>query len=348
MADLYKILQVDPKADPEVIDAAYRRLARKLHPDVNPAHNATERMTEINAAYYVLRDGRRRIEYDRKRTTSRTVHATAPTARAHRPASTAADEGVAPTEARRPVRSRAERQLIIAGLLAAALMVFSIVAALRSWPEVVTGSGGSASGLSSAPPTQTAISTPTAIATPTPVTLIDAPASKLVLQPSDAPRGFDVVENHQWGDNDPKSWITVFHLPVVGARDGMYITSYVQILSSIDGAKEQFRFLTSESTKQGYQSYDVAADVGAARYGAGQVALHDLLRLGDESASLIWHDSPSVHRQLLWRDRNVLAMIIVDAAMGSYAGGPTSVAPNESAWWRVGTLARKQQTYVSA
>ena len=34
--DLYKVLQVDPHAEPEVVDAAFRRMARKYHPDVNP------------------------------------------------------------------------------------------------------------------------------------------------------------------------------------------------------------------------------------------------------------------------------------------------------------------------
>jgi len=34
-ADLYRVLQVDPSADPEVIEAAYKRLALKYHPDHN-------------------------------------------------------------------------------------------------------------------------------------------------------------------------------------------------------------------------------------------------------------------------------------------------------------------------
>lgn len=65
--DLYKILQVDTEAEPEVIEAAYRRLARKYHPDVSAAAGAVERMQELNAAYQVLRDPARRAAYDAAR-----------------------------------------------------------------------------------------------------------------------------------------------------------------------------------------------------------------------------------------------------------------------------------------
>ena len=66
-ADLYEILQVHPSAYPEVIEAAYRRLAQIYHPDRNPAPDAEERMTEINRAYEVLRDPQKRAAYDRQR-----------------------------------------------------------------------------------------------------------------------------------------------------------------------------------------------------------------------------------------------------------------------------------------
>ena len=54
--DLYKILQVDPSADPEVIEAAYQRLARKWHPDVNKSPDAAEKIRQLNAAYEVLQN----------------------------------------------------------------------------------------------------------------------------------------------------------------------------------------------------------------------------------------------------------------------------------------------------
>ncbi len=60
----YQLLQVDPSAEPEVIKAAYRRLADKYHPDKNKAPEAEERMAEINHAYTVLGDPARRAAYD--------------------------------------------------------------------------------------------------------------------------------------------------------------------------------------------------------------------------------------------------------------------------------------------
>lgn len=65
--DHYSVLQVSEHADPEVIDAAYRALARKWHPDVNADPGAADHMRAINAAYHVLRDPDRRARYDRER-----------------------------------------------------------------------------------------------------------------------------------------------------------------------------------------------------------------------------------------------------------------------------------------
>lgn len=65
--DLYKILQVDPEAEDEIIAVAYKRLAAKYHPDVNPSPDAGHRMRDLNAAYEVLSDRQRREEYDSKR-----------------------------------------------------------------------------------------------------------------------------------------------------------------------------------------------------------------------------------------------------------------------------------------
>ncbi len=62
--DLYAILQVDPRAEPEVIEAAYRRLSRKHHPDVSAESDAGRRMRELNEAFEVLSDPARRRAYD--------------------------------------------------------------------------------------------------------------------------------------------------------------------------------------------------------------------------------------------------------------------------------------------
>jgi DnaJ domain len=66
-SDPYKVLQVDPSAEQEVIEAAYRRLVRKYHPDVNSAPAAEARMKDLIDAYAVVRDPARRAEFDRRR-----------------------------------------------------------------------------------------------------------------------------------------------------------------------------------------------------------------------------------------------------------------------------------------
>jgi curved DNA-binding protein len=64
--DYYKILGVDKNADEKEIKRAYRRLARKFHPDVNPGDAAAqERFKEINEAHEVLSDPEKRAKYDR-------------------------------------------------------------------------------------------------------------------------------------------------------------------------------------------------------------------------------------------------------------------------------------------
>ena len=65
--DPYKILQVDAEAEDEVIVAAYRRLARKYHPDVAAGPEAAARMSAINAAWEVIGEPARRAAYDRER-----------------------------------------------------------------------------------------------------------------------------------------------------------------------------------------------------------------------------------------------------------------------------------------
>lgn len=64
--DLYRRLEVDPLARPEVIAAAYRALAKALHPDVT-GRDTTRDMAAINAAFDVLKDPAARAQYDRAR-----------------------------------------------------------------------------------------------------------------------------------------------------------------------------------------------------------------------------------------------------------------------------------------
>ena len=65
MASLYETLGVAKDAKPEAIRAAYRKLARKHHPDVNPDNkDAEEKFKKISAAYDVLSDEKKRKAYD--------------------------------------------------------------------------------------------------------------------------------------------------------------------------------------------------------------------------------------------------------------------------------------------
>ncbi len=65
MANLYAILGVNRTATPNQIKSAYRRLARKYHPDVNADPSASDKFTKITEAYHVLIDPERRERYDR-------------------------------------------------------------------------------------------------------------------------------------------------------------------------------------------------------------------------------------------------------------------------------------------
>ncbi|MHA1300040.1 MAG: DnaJ domain-containing protein [Candidatus Helarchaeota archaeon] len=62
--NLYDVLGVDQTASFEEIKMAYRKLARKYHPDLNPSVDAVERIKLINIAYGILSDPDKRQKYD--------------------------------------------------------------------------------------------------------------------------------------------------------------------------------------------------------------------------------------------------------------------------------------------
>lgn len=65
--DYYHILGLEPDADDKSIKAAYRKLARKYHPDVSKDDNAEQKFKEVSEAYHVLKAPEKRAEYDQLR-----------------------------------------------------------------------------------------------------------------------------------------------------------------------------------------------------------------------------------------------------------------------------------------
>ena len=65
--DYYKILGVEPSADDKAIKSAYRKLARKYHPDVSQEKDAELRFKEASEAYEVLKSPEKRAEFDEMR-----------------------------------------------------------------------------------------------------------------------------------------------------------------------------------------------------------------------------------------------------------------------------------------
>jgi curved DNA-binding protein CbpA len=65
--NFYSILQVDPTATLDEVRAAYRRLAFLYHPDQSKDPDATRKMQALNAAFDVLGNMEKRLEYDRQR-----------------------------------------------------------------------------------------------------------------------------------------------------------------------------------------------------------------------------------------------------------------------------------------
>jgi curved DNA-binding protein CbpA len=65
--DPYSVLQVLPNADQEVVNAAFKALALKYHPDHDATRRAADKMAELNRAYAILRDPSARAAHDRAR-----------------------------------------------------------------------------------------------------------------------------------------------------------------------------------------------------------------------------------------------------------------------------------------
>lgn len=66
VTDPYRVLQVVPSAEQEVVNAAYRALALKYHPDRDASGTAERRMAQLNEAYSLVRDPAVRAAFDAK------------------------------------------------------------------------------------------------------------------------------------------------------------------------------------------------------------------------------------------------------------------------------------------
>ena len=102
--DPYKLLQVDPEADVEIIQVAYRKLAQRYHPDLALDPEAARLMAELNAARDLLVDPVARAAHDRSRRAGPAASpgdtAAAPRPAASRPADQPADRGAATSSER--------------------------------------------------------------------------------------------------------------------------------------------------------------------------------------------------------------------------------------------------------
>ena len=63
--DYYEVLGINKNASADEIKRAYRKMAKKYHPDVNKSADAEEKFKEVNEAYEVLSDPDKKAAYDR-------------------------------------------------------------------------------------------------------------------------------------------------------------------------------------------------------------------------------------------------------------------------------------------
>lgn len=167
MNDYYDILQVNATADPDVIDAAYRRLLRRYHPDVYTGGDATERLRELNEAHAVLSDPAKRALYDRVRYYG-TGEGRRPEGEAPSPPAQAQQPKHAETARAHAARPRERRPMLIGvGLLG--LTVLAVGIGIGFGVALGPASEGDDTSSRGAPIPPSRLATPTPVATATSV-----------------------------------------------------------------------------------------------------------------------------------------------------------------------------------
>ncbi|HJX61232.1 MAG TPA: thioredoxin domain-containing protein [Dehalococcoidia bacterium] len=130
----YTVLQISPNAEQEVIEAAYKRLARKYDPEVYSGADGADRLRELNEAYEVLRDAGKRAEYHSSLSHAR-AHAAPPRSKQGRPTPSvqpALAKGARRPRAKSPSRPGRPRRTIgqFRNLGFVAALVVAVVAAI--------------------------------------------------------------------------------------------------------------------------------------------------------------------------------------------------------------------------
>ena len=102
----------------------------------------------------------------------------------------------------------------------------------------------------------------------------------------------------RWGANNLQTWEADYQRPAAYFVRGAYIHSYVQVGTAASDAEKALTFYADDAKAKGYENIGLTG------------------RLGDETLTFIRHDGNTDHLEVLWRDRNVVALLDMDVIVG--------------------------------